>query len=734
MKQKHKKEMSGLSLIDAVETLSSIAEMKTEKNVGIVEEHELAISNRSYPYKSIRWLHQQEGESTLAVVKDIFRTILDYLKEFYKEGYSKIHDEQTADEIRTMMVLVGEAAKNLDKFAHIFNRFQSSTSVTDLEEFKQLQSFYFTKIAPKIDEGRLGKWVLAVSAEALKQKSAIRLRHIPKHVSTKHVYVDLLTVKRDAEYELFHMRKEDGTRFFNPRLIRNLKLVCDLTEYFNDSKKTDPLHRLDAWINRFIQACAADIVSTLRSRLDQFFHEAMRHKDKPLVEDLTKAAMALLLSASPKHGGNHHTLKTCQDYFEDFQEFLRTILLSKEYQKNLLNPLEGTHQKMASTIRNTVIGMCRSLYLHAKGLKEIRPYVAELLKKAHKEANVSTKNKHENTSFIEGSFEALQALLRKHSQNALNKVLDELLSSEAKGFDPLMQHNIPSPLYALYFGDKRLLYIRMANPTYQEYINKAFVTEEFKGYLLSCRTGHGVKKHVCMLLQDRTTWKEAARCHAVESLLNHKEYASALEICTLSINTDFYHQLSHYKNDQDAKTFKKHFLEHLTDEHSGYYFPVHLRQSLYKAFFPQLLEAIHQVFFGNSLKLDREQRHAFIDCAHLLIGLKVSELSDADALSFCCKDGIDWSIAASGLLFWIFEGIQSRRQKDGLDFLEFLLFAPALLWRERSMQSECFYRFLNVMKALERSPVKQEEFVKTLKAHFSPLFKLPVWEATISWE
>ena len=42
------------------------------------------------------------------------------------------------------MVLVGEAAKKLDKYIELFQKI-NVRSVTELREYKQLQEFYFSK-------------------------------------------------------------------------------------------------------------------------------------------------------------------------------------------------------------------------------------------------------------------------------------------------------------------------------------------------------------------------------------------------------------------------------------------------------------------------------------------------------------------------------------------------------------------------------------------------------------
>ncbi len=64
---------------------------------------------------------------------------------------------------------------------------------------------------------------------------------------TKHLFVDLDSVKKDILSMNFFYRKEDGTRFFNPRLIRNIKLVSDFGLNVGKEEEKDPLFDLTTW-------------------------------------------------------------------------------------------------------------------------------------------------------------------------------------------------------------------------------------------------------------------------------------------------------------------------------------------------------------------------------------------------------------------------------------------------------------------------------------------------------
>src|SRR5206468_177198 len=112
-----------------------------------------------------------------------------------------------------------------------------------------------------------------------------------KLTNTKHVFVDLETVKKDTEYELFFIRKEDGSRFFSPRLLRNIKLVCDFGSYFGERKELDPLEHIRQWYDRTLHTCAREMIKSLGPRLDYYFREIRKVKDQELVQILNKALL-----------------------------------------------------------------------------------------------------------------------------------------------------------------------------------------------------------------------------------------------------------------------------------------------------------------------------------------------------------------------------------------------------------------------------------------------------------
>jgi len=148
-----------MTLTDAVEALSMIVDLEPAKNSAMSSDDYQLLSD-----KLKRWSEKPttaHQNSDIELVKNIFGTILYHLKNLYVDESIYIADEQKNKRVKTIMLLVGEAASNLDRLTGLFHDTQLK-SVHELKEFKQLQEFYLNRVARKIDTGLLSKWILAI--------------------------------------------------------------------------------------------------------------------------------------------------------------------------------------------------------------------------------------------------------------------------------------------------------------------------------------------------------------------------------------------------------------------------------------------------------------------------------------------------------------------------------------------------------------------------------------------
>jgi hypothetical protein len=723
---------SNLSIIEVVETLSNIADLEFDGEIGITQRHEIVLGNEKIAYKTVHWLHEIDAASTVNLVRETFCVILHYLKQFYKKEYEHVTDQKTLEGIKTIMVLVGEAAKKLDKYREFFHQTQS---VMESKDFKQLQELYRSKITQKIDDGVLSQWILGLPLE--KSDKQIDLRALPEKsdqssIDIKHIFVDLEMVKRDSEYELFFILKDDGSHFFSPRLLRNIKLVCDFGNYFGERKELDPLEHIKHWYDRTLHMSAKEILKNVSARLGNFFLEARKGKDHELIVVLNKAILALMLSSHSQNLLKHHPSKSCTEYFEDFQGFLREALQTAIYQKWLAYPPKENNQ-LAFELLDLLHSLCRALYANLQGLEEMKPVIHDLIQKAHEMVSKEhlqemAKSKKIGSQLAE-DYAGMSKLFKHHPNGPLFKALEILDEGAFHAFDSLLQHNLPNQLFDLFNQDKRCSFLRIPAPTYQEYINKAVVNEEFKGFIRSYKQGAAPRKHLLINLQDRTSWREHTRSLALEDLQKMPEMEKALSVATLATDTDFYHQLAPYHQVNQAHLFKEQFKELLLDENAGYFFPASINRHELSHFIDHSFDTVHRVFFSNKNVMMRENRLDFIEIFYFLLQLKLIEWEEPDSVSLTCKDSIDTGEAFSLGVFVFLKLINGQEwTEDDWQHLNFMLYAPSILIRERLMLPECFNRMLSALKVVENmsQELGRNHLTKVIEEKFSRLYQTPI--------
>ncbi len=737
MRRREEDSTSNLTIVDAVETLSNIADLDPERDIGAAEKNDVVVLGKSFTYRTVHWLQQTDADTTLDVIKDTFRVVLRYLRSFYKEEYGYLTDAQTVEGIKTIMVLVGEAAKKLDRFTKLFHGAKAA-SVTNLKEYKQLQEFYQKRIARKIDEGTLGKWVLALTAPRVSKDATATADAVGIHDETRKVFVDLDVVKKDIEYELFFLRKDDGTRFFSPSLLRNVRLVCDFGDYFGEDKRDDPLGRLDIWQDWMYQISARSILRVVKNDADDFYRHFAGDHSQALVSTVNYALMALLMAANPRNLSRNRPVKSCTKYYVDFQNFLREALTSLEYQKLVTYPPRKTN-RLAWSLVNTINTLCDGLYMDGVGYSEMAPVITSLVEKARQVAQQGDEDEDISDArtwweLIASDYAAMGKLMRRHPNGPLYKVLEYLKEDGHQFFDPIVQNNIPNRWYDLQVGESIIENVRLPSPIRQDFIHKAVVNDEFKAALRNYKETHE-RGHLLFNLEDSTSWLEHSRCEVLERLQDKGDFANHLRVVTFATNTDFYNQTAPYHEASHADVFMEQLKDQITGEGGGYFFPESMREVLFTSFLPQLVNGLHEMFFGGKNTLVRRERLDFIQLVQLLLALKIIELIKPETFSFTCKDGVDCGSAFSAMVFAclkLFHG-EEMDQRD-LDYLYVMFFGPALIIRERTMLPERFNRALGAIKVVAQA---QEEhgisaFRRDLERHLQPLFATQMLDAAIA--
>ncbi len=723
-----------LSILDAVETLSSIVDIDFEREVDVANAEEIKEQDGLVTTHTIHWLETEDRENTIEHIKRTFHVVHDYLRDFYQEDSAQVSQPKVVEGIKTIMVLVGEAAKKLDHYTTLFKKTKAK-SVKNLKEYQDLQEFYLTRIARKIDDGILGKWILELTKGSMEKRRSKTKLQAKKIMSVNHVYIDMESVKSDTEYELFFLRKDDGTRFFNPRLIRNIKLTADFGEKIRTKKPVDFLDHLNVWLDVMSHNAAKKILNAQGNLLDRFFYEAKQSWRRELVSELYKAIVALMMSSNPKNLLSNAPTKSCHEYFLDFQHFLRKALDTREYQRFIVYPPKKT-SLLAHILLDLVHGMSKAFYTSPKGYQELLPNFRTVIEKAEEMQSNEHKEAAENSkmmwSRMAADYAALNKIVKHHPNGPLIKVLDILDKGAYHVFDPVCQFNIPSQLFSLYVDEKKITNLHLPTPTRQEFIHKADVLEEFKGLLRAYSKGRSKQKYLLFNFQDRTSWKEHVRSVTVEELGNQRLFSKILTVVTLAKDTDFYHQVAPYNEDHQADLFFDHFWENLEDEGCGFVFPAKVKKKLFSGFMRKLIKGIHEIFFQGMNVLSVKNRLDFIEIFYLFLELKIIELVQPNTFSMTCKDGIDVGGSASVLMYTFMKALHHEElQEDDYVQLNASLYLPSLITRERIVLPEPFTRMVNALKRIENTIQEKgiKQFDKEMKTHIAKLFKTPILDA-----
>jgi len=724
-----------LTVLDAVETLSSIVDMDTEFNeVSTITAEELGLESEKVSARNVEWVRDQDIDTTIDQVKSIFSVIFDYVEGFYKKESQYLQNQKTVEEIKNIMFLVAEAAKKLDYYTALQKNGEKGT-ITELEEYKRIQDFYRKKIDQRIDESVLGKWIMGV-AEATLLQDALADWKKRKVVAIQKTYVDLESIKSDHEYELLLIRKNDGAPFYSPQLIRNIKLVCDFGFLEQEVEQLDILKKIKFWREEAVCDSAADILHSIWDPIRIFYRFVNTGSEDVVVSALSKTVFALMMASNPNNQRRNLPAKSCSQYFSDFQLFLREVLSSREFQRILIYSSKEDNI-LEKTVLEIVEAICSTLFLNLHSLQKFSHRIDQILHRAsvHAESrNIKQKKEGVLSNRLLHDYSALLYALKYHANGPLERDLELIGSDDTVGFDTLKQENLPNFWFDFYVGERQIKHLRFPCPILQERVDHADVSEEFKGFLFHLLRNAQKQNIIIFNLQDRLSWREIARSTLMERLQKSSLFSDILTVVTLDIDSDFYHQLGVYASLNNADSFMNEFYNCLNAPEGAYFFPEKVRNILFPEFIKSALKAVHQLFFSQKGELTHQERLQFISFFHILLQRKIIDHFQPNYFSFACKDGVDSSSMCTAN-FFIFNRLfnQEILSEAAQEYLNLLLYGAPLLIRERAMLPERFYRTLNVVEGIEAQKKRLgfTKFTEEAKEILKPLFDHPILQSHI---
>ncbi len=708
-----KKEEEIIKMHEAIESLACIAELdvNSEKLVGIVKNHKFVLSDSDYDYKSVQWLTKETAEEFVENVKQIYKTILSYLKKIYENEDFDYEDPNNRKRLRSIISLAAEAANKLDAFCENISGVEI-TKLTESKQFIDLRDFYLKKISKKFEIELEGDeaWVEDYSDN----------EKILDVDSEKLGIKDFDTIRKDKEYELFYIRQENGHPYFNSSLLKNIKLVCDFDETVDIPIEEDPLLRIRAMQDKDLHGGAQQVLKFCENDIQAFFKSDARISNEDFPTLLNRCVMALMLTSNPKNLIQNTAGKSSLLYFSDFLHFLRKTVESEGYKTILAYPPDDSDQKNLN-MRHLVQHLCEGLFTRKGAIKEeMIGFIYHLIHRGQQ-----LKSKEKTKVFSESTWnqileedESIRSILKCYPNGPLFKILDLLRDEDAKNvnipFDPILQENHPHWIYDFKIDKKLITFIRLPCPTTQSFINKSAVVGEFLACLRSLFSDEST--YLVINLQNRTSWKEYARCEALENLTQHAEFYKNISVITLAKETNFYYQIDEYFDLSNSKDFLKVFQDQIKSEKEvGFFYGIKEKKQLFLDNLISLLEFIYKDFFDSSKELNRRQRLDFIEIFYHFLSLELIQMINPRYVSFTCKDGVDTSAAVNASFYCFVKLLKNKKiDKHEKDTALWLYYREALLIRERLIDSQRFNRTLSFLDHVEEKmkKIKKDQLLK----------------------
>ena len=684
------------SILEAVDNLSSMAELNLEELGHAKDEAESVLH-----VQTSHWLDLKNEEKTVNSVKDTFRIVHNYLRYVYKKEGSQLRDREVQKGVKSIVALATEAAGKVDQCMKLF---KDKKGVSDSKEYRELIDFYEHKILKRFEEviQSEDEWEEEWSGE--EDAADIRRRGLK----------DLETVTKDRDYELFYIRKEDGSKFYNKNLVRHIRLVADFDLIIGSLSGDDPFLRVKIIQDRMAHEEAIFLKNELRLDFDKWITKAGKFRDNYFVQLFYRSIMSLFLASNSHNLMIHKVGKGASAYFDDFRSYLRAVVDSVEYEQ-LIETLEGERDPFFKELLHVIHKLCFYIYMRKPVYSDAFALLSRVIgrKMKGKASSLSLWNQ------VLDDHEALHSELKKFPSGPLFKVLDILHGDEIIGFDPYMQEDMPTFLSNVQIANKEVGLILSAAPLIQKQIDKALIIGEFRGALRYAKEIG--KKFLLVNFEDRTSWKEYARCHELEEFQKKAEMTNCLDVITFPKETEYYAQSDEYLKMSAAKTFKKILFEQVqSGEGCGFYFPKEYMKDDVFDFMKESIEWIHERFFGGKGELSRKNRLDFIELFYHVIILKFVQISGSDYVMFVAKDSVDAS-AVSAATFYAFMKILSTgadwKEEEKELFLS-TIFLRAFLIRERTVDLRTLSRGISMLAVLsgeyESSRTKINKELKSL--------------------
>ena len=679
-----------VSMVSAIETLSSIADLGLASTLQDPLINSSQADEAPVVLRTVRWLHQKNAEHMISIVREKLHDVLVYFKHCFGGKRERIDHEEFMEGARTVMLLVDEAAENLDRYTKLFLGSQR-TSLKETKEFLDLCDFYNSKILAKASEAHASERKSTSHLVEILEKVRLTPSKMAQQISTIPLSVELEDLQKDIDYELLFIRKADGSRFFTQKLIRSLKLACDIEQAVDWQGTKQQRAEIDEMKGEQAATEARYLLNSCYPLLDAFFHSAHRFKDHQLVMDVYSPTIGLMEAAIQSiHRPAAHQTKGGEEYLSDFRTLFLEAIHSPEFKRLHTYPQSNTASweyallKLSENLASRIVDgalLSKDVVSAFKGL------LNQGMSMAVEELGLSDDTLSKT---LELNFSALGHLLGKSMNATLVRMLQELQDRQTVHFEPLVDQALPMHLYDLSWHDDLIPIVRLPSPTRQEKIDSAVPSEIFQ---MALHDDRGGRKALLINVQDRTNWKDWARCKAIEEL----QEQGAVSVVSWANDSDWYRQEGVYESLTSAEQFKQELMDQIKNTH----LPQSMRGTIERDLLV-LFDCIHKSLYGGRNVLSKAQRLEWIGLVTTLLFLRAIGETNPSTIFVSCKDGLDGSLSTIASLFAFLKLFNQRTSsEEDIEWLGAMLSCLPLMERDRLPFVDRYSRMTSYIRFLE---------------------------------
>lgn len=717
---KREDDKESISILEAMDNLSSMSELD-----GNEIDEQKSRSDEGLELVDVykrKWLDVKDQDFTVNSVKNTLKAVHGYMKNIYSKGKHQLKTQEMQKGLASLFTLATEAANRIDSCSDNLKTSKSIEKISESKEFLELKKFYENNLAKKIEKAlsEQESW----QEEWGKEQDVLDI----ERVGLK----DLETVKRDYEYELFFIAKEDGTRYYNRNLVRHIRLVSNFDQMINQIVEDDPLTRIKLLQDFNVHNISRKTVAYVRKSLDKWFKLMRKNIDESLIMLVFKLVLALLLSTNPKNQLSVTMGKSSLEYFKDYLYFLRQALSHVSYQR-IINIAQSKRRPIDIATLDLLHSCCYIYFYHFSDNSKAISFLRRLLqRKNKKEAKIaSTYSVISLFNKILEHRDNLEYILKYYPNGPLFKVLDTLNTPHQHlEFDPYLHDDTPQAYYSLLFKGNRIGCMQLACPTRQTNIDKAIILDEFKGFLRHLESCRKNERLLIFNYQDRTSWQSYTRSDLVERYQKDAEISDILCVVTIPKNTEFYFQSEAYLTLNSAQDFIQVLQMQLKEAaSSGFFFEGISDISALLEFSEKCAKLILKHFFANKKLLSRKNRLDFIEIFYQFLQMKIVDIIDPSIIGFMSKDSIDVTSTAACGFYAFFKILLEKnpfKEESDDDFLE-MLFLPALMIRERGIDIQLLSRLMSFLSITASDiEVRRNKLINDFNALYSFKFERSV--------